>query len=600
MTSSRLTFVVTFLVGVTVGVLAIIAFQNFSSQSELSKPDIAQGNGQQTSNSYGNGSSVTKTDDVDQIQSIFEHINAFDQNTMLHMTLSNLSESELKDLWVQSQNIRRKSHRETVQDAIIRKLTTIDPQEALQKIDDVSKFQTNVLLHSVFSEWSVSHLNDAVTAATELPSRRKQVALQAILESRDDLPESERRTIAQQLDGENTFLRLVSDSKASQSIANPMESWDILLSDDVDDSLQTESLQIVTEAWREQVGFEVLSSIFQADIDDSRVKQQLVRSTAQVDLAGALNYTRGLPEEEQQFLSRFIVIEWANADAKSALDAVATFEPASLASQLADMTAYIWARTKPNEVIENIDLIPEEFRIDTLESVYWNIASKDPLEAIARISAAENYVGNTSTIVQRIVSVWSSRNPDAAVEWVVSQYDQENPLRRQLLEDVLPELASVDPEKAFEIAIAQPVPNEGLGLEHLVIRVITRENNTELALKFLPRVHENSKGYAYTLVAEAMVRDQRPKEALALATELDESQQQFFHHQVFDEWAEAFPKRLLESLDGLALDTHKSQAAFQLIFNNRFEPVLTNEQIDHAKTFLNSDDTARLKRFEEL
>ena len=608
-TNSLRNCVIVFLVGVTVGALAITAIQYFITRSEKTQLGITQGSAPQTSTTTtttstttttrGNGSSLTNTDSLEQFQEIFELSNAFDQNTLIHNALSNASEAELRNWWIQSKNIERKSHRKTLQDAIIRKLTSIDPKEALRYIDEVSKFQTNALLHSVFSAWSVSQLYDAVAAATELSSRRQQVALHAILESRDDLPESDRRKISQQLNGESTFLRLVSDSKASQSIADPMESWDILLGDDVDDALQTESLLIVAEAWREHVGFEVLSNIFRADIKDSRVKQQLVRSIAQVDLAGALDYTRGLSDAEQLYLSRFIVIEWAGTDAHSALVAIESFEPASLASILTDIAASIWARNKPNELIENIESIPEELRIDTLESAFWQIASQDPLKAIAMISAAENYVGNTSTIVQSIVFVWSSQNPDAAAEWVVNQYDQDDPFRRQLLERVLPELANVDPEKAFEVALAQPVPTEGLGLEYLVVRTVTRENNIELAMKFLPRVREKTKSYATGMVAEAMVRDQRPKEALALGMELNESEQQFFHYQVFGEWADTFPKNLLESLDDLATVAHKSQAALRLIMANRWEPVLTDDQIDHARTFLSKEDAATLKRIEE-
>lgn len=590
---------ITFTVGLAIGVLSVIAIQNLSPQNEQAAQGASQRGGPLSPTTSADGSLTDVSGEIRKVLEILNQSSVFDQQSAIYASLSTATAQELKDLWIQSHEIERESHRETLQDAIIRKLTTIDPQEALRYIEDVSKFQTDALLQSIFSEWSVSQLDDAIDAATKLSSPGQRVALQAIHETRDDLSDSERRTIARQLNGESTFLKLVSDSKASLSIAEPTESWDILLSDDVDDALQTESLLIVAEAWREQVGFKVLSNIYQADIEDARVKRQLVGSIAQADLASALDYTRGLSEEEQRYLCRIIAIEWANTDPQSALAAVATFEPASLASRLENTVAITWARTKPIEVIENIESISEELRINTLESAFWQVATKDPLEAIGMISAAENFVGNTSTIVKQIVYVWSNQNPEAAAEWVVNQYDQDDPIRRQLLESVLSEFASVDPEKAFEFAIAQPVPNEGPGQEYLVMGVITRENNIELAMKLLPRVHENAKGYAYALVAAAMVHDQRTKEALALGTELNESEQVSFYRQVYREWSDANPKNLLESLESLATAAHKSQAAMQLILKNRFEPVLNDEQIDHARTLLSSDHAARLKRIEE-
>ena len=85
----------------------------------------------------------------------------------------------------------------------------------------------------------------------------------------------------------------------------------ILLSDDVLDYLQTESLVIVAEAWREQIGFEVLSKIYHTEMEYVQAKLQLVRAVAQVDLAGALDHIQGLPDKnEKRYLSRVVASEW--------------------------------------------------------------------------------------------------------------------------------------------------------------------------------------------------------------------------------------------------------------------------------------------------
>ena len=584
--------------GVAIGVVAIIAIQSFSPLDENATQDTTNRDVQQSSTKKGDTASITGTGEVEQLQEIFKHRTVFDQNLVLFATLSTANELELNDWWLQSQKIERKSQREFVQDAILRKLTVMNPQAALRHIDNVSIFQTDALLWSVFSEWSALDLDGAIDAATFLSGPRRDVALQAILETRDDLSENKGRSIAKRLDGEDTFRKLVSDTKASASISEPKESWDILLNDDVDDSRQTESLGIVAEAWREQVGFEVLSNIYHTEIENYQIKLQLVRAIAQVDLTGALEYTRGLIEEEKQYLSRIIVVQWASRDAPAALAAVSTFEPPSLASRLEKDIAITWSRSNPNEAIENIGAVTEEYRIETLESAFSQIASHDPLEAISKISEAENYVGNTSTIVQRIVLRWSLQEPDAAADWVVNHYEQDDPLRRTLLEDVLPQLARQDPNKAFELAVAQPTPSAGLGLEYVVIAVITRENDIELALKLLPRVHENSKSAVYGNVAAAMVREARTKEALELGKDLEESQQGSFYSQVFREWTDTNPNNLYESLEDLPTSMLKSRAAMQLILGNRYEPVLSDERINHIRTLLNSEDEANLKRIE--
>ena len=63
-------------------------------------------------------------------------------------------------------------------------------------------------------------------------------------------------------------------------------------------------------------------------------------------------------------------------------------------------------------------------------------------------------------------------------------------------------------------------------------------------------------------------------------------------------WASISPKNLYESLEDLPTSSLKSIAALKLITINRNEPVLTDEQIKHARTFLSSDDETTLKRLD--
>ena len=91
----------------------------------------------------------------------------------------------------------------------------------------------------------------------------------------------------------------------------------------------------------------------------------------------------------------------ARTDARAALTAISNFEPTSLASELEKEIAYTWASAKPDELIQNIATIPEDSRLLPLEVAFSRIAGQNPAEAIAKLSSIENYVGNTSTIVQK-------------------------------------------------------------------------------------------------------------------------------------------------------------------------------------------------------
>ncbi|MXZ44298.1 MAG: hypothetical protein F4Z01_04875 [Gammaproteobacteria bacterium] len=594
--NSRRLMGISFTAGLTLGVLAVIAIQILWPQTELSSQDSAQDIGQQYDT---NESSTTGTVVTEKFEDVFRHQRIFDQNKALHDMLSEASETELKDWWGQSQKIERKSQREIVQDAILRKLVGVNPQEALRYVDGASKFRVDTLLHSVFSEWAVANLDEAIEAATTLSGSRRVAALQAMLEFRDDLSENELRQIAQQLEGEEIFFKYVSDTKASQNIANPQESWEILLGDNVDDYLQTESLTIVAKAWREQIGFEVLSKIYNTETEYFRAKLEWVSAVAQADIAGALEYARGVSDEqEKRYLSTVVAREWARTDALAALTAVSTIEPSSLASEIETAVAYVWATTNPRELITNIAVIPEEARLLPLESAFSRIAMQDPAEAIAQLSSVEDYVGNTSTIVRRIVMQWSYQEPAEAANWVVNNFEEDDPQRRTLLQNVLPRLANIDPNQAFELAIAQPAPSSGFGLEIYVIYEVAGDGDIELAQKFLPRVSENTQTIAYSEVGSAMVRNLQINEAIELGNDLEGRNQTIYYGRVFSAWASDSPKNLYESLENFPTSELKSTAARQLITQNQYEPVLNDEQIERARTFLNSDDENFLKRIE--
>lgn len=590
----------TFLTGLAVGILAVLAFQSIRQPEKHSPPDIAHGEFERTSPKRDNSSSSASTVGVGKFEDIFKHKSIVEQYSVLQATLSQATEPELKRWWTESKKIARDSHRKIAQHVILRYLTAKNPHEAFRLIDEVSIFQTEEALTNVFSEWAVLHLEDAIEAASTLDRSHRDVALQAILETRDDLPENNLRSIAIRLDTEDTYLKWVSDQEVSESIETPEESWKYLLSDNVYDVLQTETLAKVAEAWREQIGFQVLSKVYHTGIDDHRIKFPLMESIARADPASALDYARGIRDEsERSYVSNTIVRAWAKTDPRAALVAVSTIEPSSLASDLEGDIANTWAHINPTEMIENVESISAEFRASSLATAFSYIAREDPLDAIAKLSSVENLVGNTSTIVESIVREWSLQEPETAIDWVLENFDQEDSQRRALLERALPSLAHQHPNKAFELAINQRTPETGFGLDYFVMAEIVREGNIEVAKNLLPRVNDSYKYIIYGNVASEMVDEGQTDEALELASDLEESDQRYYYLRVFSTWARSKPNNLMESLEGFSTNRVKSIAAMQLITRNHYNPVLSDNQLDRVRTFLNPEDKASLKRFEE-
>ncbi|MCY3541978.1 MAG: hypothetical protein OXH31_08770 [Gammaproteobacteria bacterium] len=585
---------ISFAAGLILGVLAVFTIQHLQPQNEQSSQDVARGGTQQTSTKSTDSSGTTLTE---QFAEVFQHRNVFEQNKALYSFLSSASEQELGNWWIQSQRIERNSHREIAQDAILRHLTAINPQTALTYIEEISIFQSEAPVRSVFSEWSLLQLDEAIEAANTLSNSRRRIALESILETRDDLSDSRRHAIAIQLEGEEIFLKFLSDTNAVKNLAEPQESWEILLNDDVADYLQLDSLTKVAEAWHEQIGLEVLSKIHQSEIDDLSAKYRLVRTIAQLNFQGALDYTRGLDDEsEKSFLAATIVRAWARTDAQTALAAVSMFE--SLSSYLELQIARIWAQMKPYEVIDSIETISEEVRIATLEKAFSEIADQDPLEAIDKLNIVEKFVANTSSIVQRIVNSWASQQPDTATDWVLSHYPPDAPHRNLMLSTVLHFLALHDPNRAFELATANTSARTRFNLEKLVISRIAYKVDIDLAKQLLSKVKTLQPHEAYAIVGQEMLTQGLYNDALELGEDLPETNQLIYYYSILNSWAQDKPRALYDSLEDLPTNNIKSIAALQLIMANTFERSFTDEQISHASTFLSSRDQSSLERYE--
>ena len=240
-----------------------------------------------------------------------------------------------------------------------------------------------------------------------------------------------------------------------------------------------------------------------------------------------------------------------------------------------------------------------------LEVAFAYLTREDPLGAINSLRSMEDSVGNTSTILHRIIEQWGMLHPEAATNWLLNDFDQEDPfLLHSLLEETLPSLALQDPKEAFEIALQQPTPAHALAFPlHLrVIWHLTRHSNVEQAISLLPRVREDSKASAYESVASALVDKGQALEALEMGSDLNPQQQQRYYGLVFQQWAWTNPTDLYEALEDLPSNDAQSLQSFAALelLTRRFsrDQVLTDDQLERARSFLNSEHREGLEAIE--
>lgn len=531
---------------------------------------------------------------------LLRHQGNFGLSVALHNTLASAGEKELLSLLEQSVAIEHTSRRQLVQGTIFRRYASLDPKSAVKQVSNMPRLQHGDLLGTVFGEWALSHLDDAVASAKRLDGFGKLAALRGILESRDDLSDAVRIEIGRQLGNERVAQNIVTQSNLSEAIKNPESAWATLIGDDLLDTAQTGTLIQVAEAWVEKDGMSVLGKISDTLTDwtsKTSVLSAVIHKLVQADAQSVFDFVRTMENDTHNTVIMNVVNAWARLDPEAALAAVQSVDSKSLRNSLVHSIASTWGRSNPRDVLDNLDLLPENARDAAMSSAITALAQTAPEEAANLMANMDGGEYQLMTAFQ-VMSVWANKDPLAALEWVLNDPEIEDQ-RTALLPSILYQVASRDPQLAFDIALQQPIGENQIGLEAQVLSNIAY-SDIEKALALLSQVREGpTLAYALNSVGGALVRSGDIDEAWMLAQRLSDSQREAYYQSVVSSWASHDATDLYESIDSLPSDEIKSFAAMRLISFNKWSKSLDDDQVNHAKSFLNERDANSVEQISQ-
>ena len=457
------------------------------------------------------------------------------------------------------------------------------------------------LISSVFEEWAHSDLDEAVAHARTINENWKGVALQAIVQERMDLSEEILLAIARDLGNEQVAVGAIAVRKIEDALEDPERAWNELALDLQNDSQHIWTIARVATTWVEQDGTGVLDQINQSLTNgDTRrwVLRSVLNDVAVSDPAGAFRFALTVDNEQYSVIASGVIDTWAQTDPQSALAAASEVEKRTLRRQLEESVVRTWGYSKPREVLDSIDVLPEHLQPTAISTAMSNVARNSPEEAAALVVGMSS--GNTRTAAAiAVVGEWVDGDHEAALEWILNEPTNKE-IKAQLLQGILWELVRIDPQLAMDTAVAQPIERDdarrtGMTLEVTVISSLAY-SDLDKAIELLPQVRKGpSRLQAYQMVSGAMIRDGDVDEALNLAQQLSESDRESFYMSLASTWARSDPEGLLNSIDRLPSKAVKSRAAMMLLSFNRHQENLSQEQVDHATKLLTDEDAKALE-----
>ena len=592
-----------YLVGIALGIgIALLAVIGYKYIVGLD-PD-APANSEHAVAHVNTSQSTTnlETYGIDILSQIAAYSSDFERSARIYSVIREADEQELVDLLRRSALGDHKDTSISLQETVARKLASINPELALETLQDLPTTKTTSIVNGIFREWSHSDLEAAIASANILDNATKRVVAETILESRDDLQESTWLDIARYLGVETFALVKIANQEATSLVKeNPKGAWDSIVNDELEDIYQLDALVSVFTEWVEREGWDALSRISARTYAhrNGSVLREIVSAVARTDPEAAYEYATSLPNDDQYYVVRGILSTWAESDPMTVLNILSKLDYSSSSDNLRRDVIGSWTKSNPMEIIDRIDYYPENLRQSIASGTVLAIAKNAPSEAVRILGSIENKVSNTSDIARTLAIRWSSRDPESALDWILSESQAENPQRSRMIAYAVRELVEVDLDRAFEVALDQPLRGYRGGLESEVIAELCFKGKIEEALGKLPLVREESKASSISSIGMAHVRTGETTRAMDLAEQLPESDKNRFHSVIASTWATEDPLDLFAELPRVP-EALKSMMARELAQAHTFNPVLNDEQLETTKSYLNEEDAKHIELWESL
>ena len=476
--------------------------------------------------------------------------------------------------------------RSEIQLVIIQKLATLDPIEALAQIAGFEANRRRPLAEVIFAEWSSSNLERAVMHAQSMDQWGKNAAMTGIVRSRSDLPKSEMFNVSRRLDNEQLLLDHYAEEMLDrQSIDDPKSALDSFFLQhgmNIDDLSDPEGrlLSYIVQSWIDQDGADsvlAVNSQLKTDADRAAMLSRLFSDVA--DNEAVLSVARSVSNVDMDILSRAIAT-WAQTDPEDSLQMASSFNESVTRTRLQKAVIGSWSRSDPKGLLSNLDWIPEGLKDWGHSEAMHKLARSAPDKAATELADMPNGP-EKKTIASIIATNWAKRDPRAAFDWV-----QSNPEGSELTSFVLQGIVLSDPEMALDMALGQPVDENGVGFEAVVVGYLAKQD-AENAIDMLHLARNpTTLNSFYRQIGSELVRQGKSGRAMELVQGESEELQAAYFRWIAYEWIRADAQDLLTKLDDLPSTSIQHLYAELMLSEHREKPFLQQDQVRRLEQYV--------------
>ena len=521
-----------------------------------------------------------------------DHVNIFVHSAALFEALTRANEDELMALLEESRVGELGSVRDETIFAIAGRFAVIDPQAALAKFEELGDQERDPFLRGIFSEWCVSNLDEAITAATKLNRRERLSALLVILNVRDDLSKAQHNEIASKLGHSDFASYFESDSKTIEFADDPKTAWNVLINDGLDDFSQLDTLVLVAETLIEEQGFDALFHLN----EPFDVGFRIIGHTYIFDVV-LRELVKNDPQNTWQYIqsaSTRIRDQLVGKDQSQDQKTVSPREQAYMADRVQHLLIRSWAEVYPETVLAEIAQIPHKLQPDACEYALAALVATDPERTIELIHSLAPYGARNDATLQEVIRRWSALDPSAALDWVLSASEMDNVAasnpgrfpsnKMDIMRTAFGALGLEDPKHALRLAKLQ---EDAEYLEGWIMAELAG-SNIESAIEVLPLVSLSVKTRAINTIAQALAESGEVERGMELLHQYENSSdEEVSWYWFFRSWRDYNAVDVFDRLD--SFEPKLRTAAARAL---RYRPIagFTQEQLDYIRSIYDFGD----------
>ncbi|MCY3540949.1 MAG: hypothetical protein OXH31_03460 [Gammaproteobacteria bacterium] len=508
----------------------------------------------------------------------------------LYQLIEDKSAQQIAELLADSLTLDSADGLYFVQRILFAELARVEPESALELVWRTERVRWETLLDIVAIHWSAIDLKSALRAFSLLSEPWKDKAIKAVFQNHKALTATELEQLAESLDIAEHFVRWAYETELATVIDEPEAAFNLTKTADISVFDKSVMVRRIASRWVRREDIENVGTMLTLAnklFTDSEYSLLLpvITEIAALDPQTTWEQLSSMSPDVQKRLDSIVFNEWLKQDPIAAVQALKTQEylPPS-DSELRYMWRQ-WARSISDQILEHLDLVPEDYKLSVISTAIGHLAErKPPGNMLDLLSKLRERGFDTTDATQTVVSYWSRREPEAAVQWVIKNFDIQKSSGQRTLRSAFESLVSSDPDKAMEIALGQPAE---IALEQSVVMTLLRQGKFEKGLSFIAKIRD-APDYPipYRNINHVLIQAGRIDDVLALASQLDESEVPNFYRSLARPWVRFELESLIEYLPKLPTAKIRGIVASNVLWEQERYPYLTEEEFEFVRSFI--------------